>query len=118
MNLIIEQLLDIFSEIIRRNSFITFAYSRLEDRWYYLSMKYEDTYDCAEVVTDPYFAYKKMLDECRYCWLKENGLLHPDLSLKENTDFLPPDIARLLWEFTAPYEQAAQKVLAQYHPVR
>lgn len=116
MNLIIEQLTDIFSEIIRHNNFITFAYSRLEDRWYYLSMKYEDTYDCAEVVTDPFFAYEKMLTECRYCWMKENGLLHPDLSLSECIAALPPQIHALLQEFTAPYEQAAKKVLAQYRP--
>lgn len=114
MNLIIEQLMDIFSEIIRRNNFITFAYSRLEDRWYYLSMKYEDTYDCAEVVTDPVFAYEKMLAECQFCWMKENGLLHPDLSLSECMAALPPQIRALLQEFTAPYERAAAKVLEQY----
>lgn len=118
MNLIIEQLMDIFAEIIRRNNFITFAYSRLEDRWYYLSMKYEDTYDCAEVVISPQFAFQKMIDECQHYWLKQNGLLHPYLSLKENVEFLPPDISALLSEFTAPYEQAAQRVLAQYHPVK
>lgn len=116
MNLIIEQLINIFSEIIRCNDFITFAYSRLEDRWYYLSMKYEGTYDCAEAVPDPLFAYKKMLEECQYYWLKQNGLLHPALSLKENVTFLPPELSGLLREFTAPYEQAAGKVLAQYRP--
>lgn len=116
MNLILEQLTDIFSEIIRHNNFITFAYSRLEDRWYYLSMKYEDTYDCAEVVTDPLFAYEKMLAECQYCWMKENGLLHPDLSLSECIAALPPQLHALLQEFTAPYEQAARKVLSQYRP--
>lgn len=118
MNFIIEQLLNIFADIIHRNDFITFAYSRLEDRWYYLSMKYEDTYDCVEAVTDPLFAYDKMLAECQFCWMKEHGLQHPDLSLKECIAALPPEIHALLAEFTAPYEQAAQKILAQYHPDR
>ena len=114
MNQIIEKLCDIFAEIIRDNNFVTFAYSRLEDRWYYLCLKYEETYDCAEVVTDPWFVYDKMLEEAQYYWMSKHQLSHPDLSLKECISALPPDLRAQLDAFTDPYEKAALKALVQY----
>ena len=114
MNQVIEKLIDIFADVIRSNNFITFAYSRLDDRWYYLCLKFDDTYDCVEAVPDPWFAYDKMLEEAQHHWMAQHQLTHPDLSLKECVDALPPDLRALLDEFTDPYEKAALKVLTQY----
>ncbi len=111
MNPIMEQLLTIFGAMIRENASVTFAYSRLEDRWYYLSLKYGDAYDFAEAIMSPQKACEKMLAECQYYWLKKHGLIFPDLSLQETVDSLPPDLRPLLADFLSPYQQAAQKAL-------
>lgn len=114
MNQVMEKLIDIFADVIKSNNFITFAYSKLDDKWYYLCLKYEDTYDCVEPVSDPWIAYDKMLEEAQHHWMKEHQLTHPDLSLKECIAALPPDIRTLLDAFTDPYEKAALKILTRY----
>lgn len=43
------QLIPIFEDIIKANNFITFAYSSLDDRWFYLSMKAGDDYDSHKI---------------------------------------------------------------------
>ena len=45
------QLIPIFEDIIKANNFITFAYSSLDDRWFYLSMKAGDDYDSCLLYT-------------------------------------------------------------------
>lgn len=113
MNTIMEQLIDIFAEFIRENNYITFAYSRLEDCWYLLTERAGDCYDSIDTIHDPQEAYQYMLEECQYYWLEKNNLLHPDKMPDEIIEDLSPEIRGLLQQFTAPYEQRAQKVLMQ-----
>ncbi|MFR2690682.1 MAG: hypothetical protein ACLTBV_04170 [Enterocloster bolteae] len=69
------QLIPIFEDIIKANNFITFAYSSLDDRWFYLSMKAGDDYDSTKILGNLNQAYAYMLEECQYYWLKRNRLL-------------------------------------------
>lgn len=75
------QLIPIFEDIIKANNFITFAYSSLDDRWFYLSMKAGDDYDSTKILGNLNQAYAYMLEECQYYWLKRNRLLQPDLTV-------------------------------------
>ena len=51
------QLIPIFEDIIKANNFITFAYSSLDDRWFYLSMKAGDDYDSTKILGNLNQAY-------------------------------------------------------------
>ena len=59
------QLIPIFEDIIKANNFITFAYSSLDDRWFYLSMKAGDDYDSTKILGNLNQAYAYMLEECQ-----------------------------------------------------
>lgn len=105
------QLISIFADIIKANDFITFAYSSLNDRWYYLGMKGPFCYECIEAVENVKEAYAYMLEECYYYWLERNHLINPDLSTKATIESLSPEIRSLLDAFLEPYVKAAEKFL-------
>ena len=113
MNAVMKRLVQIFSDVLRENDAITFAYGVLEDRWYCLSLKYEDSYDLAQPVPSAEFALEKMLSECRYFWMKKHGFLHPALSLEECVSCLSPELSALLQDFLSPYERAARSLLSR-----
>ena len=113
MNLVMEQLLNLFADIIRENDAVTFAYSRLQDTWYCLSLKYEGSYDFAEPILTPKQACERMLAECQFCWMRRHGLLFADLSLQEGVHALSPELSAMLEEFLSPYRLAAQRILEQ-----
>ena len=73
------QLIPIFEDIIKANNFITFAYSSLDDRWFYLSMKAGDDYDSTKILGNLNQAYAYMLEECQYYWLKRNSPTLPSM---------------------------------------
>ena len=103
------QLIPIFEDIIKANNFITFAYSSLDDRWFYLSMKAGDDYDSTKILGNLNQAYAYMLEECQYYWL--NRLLQPDLTVDAIIASLSPEIHGLLDAFLEPYVKAAEKFL-------
>ena len=98
-------------DIIKANNFITFAYSSLDDRWFYLSMKAGDDYDSTKILGNLNQAYAYMLEECQYYWLKRNRLLQPDLTVDAIIASLSPEIHGLLDAFLEPYVKAAEKFL-------
>ena len=100
------QLIPIFEDIIKANNFITFAYSSLDDRWFYLSMKAGDDYDSTKILGNLNQAYAYMLEECQYYWLKRNRLLQPDLTVDAIIASLSPEIHGLLDAFLEPYVKA------------
>ena len=111
MNESMNQLLSIFGEIIKANQFITFAYSPLDDQWYFLDMKSNGCYDSVETITSPKEAYFHMIEECWYYWLEKNRLLNGDLSLEKNVSALAPEIRAVLDHFLDPYITAAKPYL-------
>lgn len=111
MNEKMKQLLSIFSSIIKDNDYITFAYSPLEDHWYYLEAKCGDKYDILETVPNIQYAYDKMMGECEYYWLKENNLVDGELSTKENINALSNENKERLNTFLQDYIDKAKQFL-------
>ena len=93
------QLIPIFEDIIKANNFITFAYSSLDDRWFYLSMKAGDDYDSTKILGNIKQACAYKLKERQYYWLKRNRLLQPDLTVDAIIAALSPEIHGLLDAF-------------------
>ncbi len=111
MNESMNQLISIFSDIIMQNDYITFAYSSLHNRWFCLSMRGADEYDCVETIDDLNDAYEKMLEECQYYWLNKNRLVDPDLTTDATIQALTPEIPEVSKRFMEPYVTAAEKLL-------
>lgn len=111
MNQSMQQLISIFSDIIKENNYATFCYSSLDDQWFFLAGKYGKRYDCVEAVESIETAYEKMLTECYYYWLNKNNLLSPDLTEEQIIQALTPEIREVLDRFMEPYIREASKIL-------
>lgn len=106
------QLLSIFSTVIKANDYITFAYSSLEDHWYYLEAKSGDEYDILETVPDIQYAYDKMIGECKYYWLNKNSLVDSELSTEENINALSNENKERLNTFLQDYINKSKQFLS------
>lgn len=107
------QLILLFADIIRRNNYMTFAYSTLDDQWFYLEGKHGEEYDLFENVESLQFAYEKLIEECHYYWLNKNNLLDKDSSIRDTVSSLQPEAHSLLEAFLRPYVQKAVEIMEE-----
>lgn len=111
MNTTMNQLIPIFADIIKANNYVTFSYSLLDDRWFFLNAKRGDEYDSVTTLDSPQEAFELMIAECQYYWLEKNNLLQDDLSTEEAINTLSPDIHALLDNFLQPFIRTAENIL-------
>lgn len=111
LNKRMNQLILLFADIVRRNDYMTFSYSSLDDQWFYMEGKQNGEYDSFENVEDLKFAYRKLIEECQYYWLNKKNLIDEDASIQDTVSSLQPEVHALLEDFLRPYIQKAFEIM-------